>query len=223
MGEKTSFDLNALLARVGQEGMLVRCRKNDVIFSQGDAADSIFYIHRGQVKLTVLSPTGREAVLAIVTACTFFGEEACLTGPRQRTATATAITGASILRICRKAMLAELRRESTFSDVFTSCLLARIVRLEEDLIDQFFNSSEKRLARALLMLANLEREQAPEPAVIRVSQGTLAEMVGTTRPRVNFFLKKFRKLGLIEYDGGLKICGSLLTFFDHSPSTKSHK
>jgi CRP/FNR family cyclic AMP-dependent transcriptional regulator len=224
MGEiLTSFDLNALLERVGQEGILAKYRKDEVFFSQGDAADRIFYIQKGQIKLTVLSTTGKEAVLAILTAGTFFGEEACMTNQHERTATATAITGGSILRISRKAMLAELRRESTFSNAFTNCLLARIVRLEEDLVDQFFNSSEKRLARVLLTLANLELEQAPERVVIHVSQGTLAEMVGTTRPRVNFFLNKFKKLGLIEYDGGLKICSSLLTFFDHSHGSTNHR
>jgi CRP/FNR family cyclic AMP-dependent transcriptional regulator len=213
-GRDLPFDPQAFLATVGDGRTIAEYRKNQVVFSQGDAADAVFYVQRGKVKLTVVSKNGKEAVLAILGLNDFFGE-GCLTGEPVRLATATSLSECSIIRISKRAMVRVLHKEPAFSEVFTAYLLSRIMRVEEDLVDQLFNSSEKRLARVLLLLANFGKEQKPELVVPRISQETLAEMVGTTRPRVNFFLNKFRKLGFIEYNGRLKVHSSLLNVVLH--------
>ena len=174
----------------------------------------MFYIQKGRIKLTVLSSSGKEATIGILGDGDFFGE-GCLAGQPLRMGSATAITNCDILRIDKKAMMQALHREHKMSDMFVAYLLARNIRYEEDLVDQLFNSSEKRLARILLLLAHFGREGASESIVAEVSQTTLAEMVGTTRPRVNFFMNKFRKLGFIHYDGGLQVRGSLLNVILH--------
>jgi len=204
------FDTTAFLARIGQGRTIVEYRANQVVFSQGDPADAIFYVQKGKVKLTVVSKSGKEAVLAIVSANGFFGE-ACLTAQPVRMASAVAFTGSSIVRIAKNAMVRILKQDAAFSEAFTAFLLSRITRAEEDLVDQLFNSSEKRLARVLLLLANVGKEGRAEPVIPRISQETLAEMIGTTRPRVNFFLNKFRKLGFIKYNGRLEVHTSLPT------------
>jgi CRP/FNR family transcriptional regulator, cyclic AMP receptor protein len=215
MNSKTRFDPNTLLANIGEGGMSAEYCKDQVVFSQGDDADSVFYIQRGKVKLTVVSHNGKEAVLAILGSNSFLGE-GCLAGQPLRMATATALTDCSILCISKRAMIYVLHKEPAFSEVFTAYLLSRIIRVEEDLVDQLLNSSEKRLARVLLLLANFGQEQDTELVIPPISQETLAEMIGTTRPRVNFFLNKFRRLGFIEYDGGLKIHSSLLNVVLHN-------
>jgi CRP/FNR family transcriptional regulator, cyclic AMP receptor protein len=213
-GKETRFDPKAFFERVWEGRTIAEYRKNQVVFVQGDAADDIYYIQQGKVKLTVLSKTGKQAVIAILGASDFFGE-GCLTGQPFRISNATPLTACSIVRICKEAMIRILREELAFSEVFTAYLLSRIIRLEEDLVDQLFNSSEKRLARVLLLLANSGKEQNLQPIIPPISQEILAEMVGTTRPRVNFFLNKFRKLGFIEYNGGLKVHSSLLNIVLH--------
>ena len=209
-----AFDPKVFLATAGAGRAIVQYRKNNAVFSQGDPADAIFYIQRGKVKITVVSKNGKEAVLTILGINDFLGE-GCLTGQPVRLATATALSECSMIRISKKTMVRVLREEPTLSEVFTAHLLSRIIRVEEDLVDQLFNSSEKRLARVLLLLANFGKEQKSEPVIPRISQETLAEMVGTTRPRVNFFLNKFRKLGFIDYNGGLKVHNSLLSVILH--------
>ena len=183
--------------------------KKQTIFAQGDATDGVFYIQKGKIKLTVLSSSGKEATIGILGDGDFFGE-GCLAGQPLRIGSASAITNCDILRIDKKAMMQALHREHKLSDMFVAYLLARNIRYEEDLVDQLFNSSEKRLARILLLLAHFGKEGAPESIVAEVSQTTLAEMVGTTRPRVNFFMNKFKKLGFIYYNGGLQVRSSLL-------------
>jgi CRP/FNR family cyclic AMP-dependent transcriptional regulator len=208
------FDPKVFLGTGGTGRAIGHYRKNDVVFSQGDPADAIFYIQRGKVKVTVVSESGKEAVLTILGINDFFGE-GCLTGQPVRLATATSLSDCSLIRISKKAMVRVLREEPAFAEVFTAHLLSRIIRVEEDLVDQLFNSSEKRLARVLLLLANFGKEQKSESVIPPISQETLAEMVGTTRPRVNFFLNKFRKLGFIDYNGSLKVHNSLLTVVLH--------
>jgi CRP-like cAMP-binding protein len=212
--QELPFDTKAFLATIGQGRTISEYRANRVVFSQGDPADALFYLQRGKVKLTVASRSGKEAVLAIVGANGFVGE-GCLTGQSVRIASASTFTDCSIVRIAKKAMIRALNQEPAFSEVFTAYLLSRIVRVEEDLVDQLFNSSEKRLARVLLLLANFGKEGTPEPVIPPISQETLAEMIGTTRPRVNFFLNKFRKLGFINYNGGLEVHTSLLNVILH--------
>ena len=182
---------------------------NQVIFSQGDLADAAFYIRSGKVKLTVVSAQGKEAVVAILGPDEFFGES-CLNGQPLRMATATAIDDCEILRLEKRAMIRVLHDEPEFSDMFIAHLLHRAARVEADLVDQLFNSSEKRLARALLLLANFGKEGRPEPVIPKVSQETLADMIGTTRSRVSHFMNKFRKLGFISYNGSLEVHSSLL-------------
>jgi len=181
-----------------------------MIFAQGDSSDAVFYIQKGKVKLSVVSESGREATIGILNEGSFFGES-CLTGQPLRLCSATAVTDCSVMRIDKKSMMEVLHREHAFSDMFVAYLLTRNIRYEEDLVDQLFNSSEKRLARTLLLLARYGQPEASHRALPRVSQETLAEMVGTTRSRVNFFMNKFRKLGFIEYNGGLKVNNSLLS------------
>ena len=183
--------------------------KKQSIFAQGDPADTVFYLQTGKVKLTVVSNTGREATIGIVGEGDFFGEGS-LAGQALRMGSATALTDCAVLRIDKKAMMEALHREHELSDMFVAYLLARNIRYEEDLVDQLFNSSEKRLARILLLLAHFGKEGKPEGVIPKISQEVLAEMIGTTRSRVNFFMNRFRKLGFIHYNGGLQIHSSLL-------------
>jgi CRP/FNR family cyclic AMP-dependent transcriptional regulator len=198
-----SFDPKSFLAKVGEGRSIGKYRKKQVVFSQGDAADSVFYIQKGKVKLTVISEQGKEAVVAIQGPHEFCGE-GCLTGQPRRMATAAAMTECEIMRLEKGAIVRALHDEPAFSEMFVAHLLSRTIRVEEDLVDQLFNSSEKRLARALLLLANFGKEGRPEPVIANVSQETLAEMIGTTRSRVSFFMNKFRRLGFIDYNGTLE-------------------
>jgi CRP/FNR family cyclic AMP-dependent transcriptional regulator len=206
---KASFDPKIFLAKVGEGKTISKYRNDQVIFRQGDVADAVFYLQKGKVKLTVISAQGKEAVIAILGPGDFFGE-GCLNGHPLRIATTTAMEECVITRIEKAAMIATLHHEPDFSELFMSHLLHRNSRIEEDLVDQLFNSSEKRLARLLLLLANFGKPGKPEPIVGKISQETLAEMVGTTRSRVSFFMNKFRKLGFIEYNGQLEVHNSLL-------------
>jgi CRP-like cAMP-binding protein len=206
---KTSFDPKTFLAKVGEGKTISTYRKDQVVFSQGELADAVFYIQQGQVKLTVVSEQGKEAAVAILGPDQFFGE-GCLNGHPLRIATTRAIDECVITRLEKAAMVAALHDKPNFSELFMSYLLSRNSRIEEDLIDQLFNSSEKRLARLLLLLANFGKEGRPEPIVGTFSQETLAEMIGTTRSRVSFFMNKFRKLGFIEYNGKIEVHNSLL-------------
>jgi CRP-like cAMP-binding protein len=184
---------------------------NQIVFSQGELGESVFYIHDGRVKITVMSAQGKEAVFAILGPDEFCGE-GCLTDQPRRVATATAMTNCEIMRLEKGAIIRVLRDEPTFSEMFVSHLLARTIRVEEDLVDQLFNSSEKRLARALLLLANFGKESRTEPILANVSQETLAEMIGSTRTRVNYFMNKFRQLGFIDYKGSsIEVHNSLLS------------
>jgi CRP-like cAMP-binding protein len=184
-------------------------RKKQVIYTQGDPAEAVFYVEKGRIKLTVVSPRGKSAVVAMVGPGEFFAE-GCLAGQPRRTASASAMTDATLVRIDRRAMVAALRTPSALTELFLSHLLSRTVRMEEDLVDQLFNSTEKRLARLLLLLAHFGKEGKSEPVLPKISQETLAEMVGSTRSRVNGFMTKFRKLGFIEYNGGLSVHSSLM-------------
>jgi CRP-like cAMP-binding protein len=209
-----AFSAQAFLSKVGTGRTLADHRTKQIIFSQGDAADSIFYIHKGKVKLSVVSDRGKEAVIAILGAGDFFGE-GCLAGQIKRMSTATAISPASITRIDKAATIRVLHEEPDFTELFLQHMLSRSIRTEEDLVDQLFNSSEKRLARVLLLLANFGKEGKPETAIAKMSQQTLAEIVGTTRSRVSFFMNKFRKLGFVSYNGGLEVHSSLLNVVLH--------
>ena len=211
---KPVFDPVLFLAKVGEGRTIADYSRDQVVFSQGDRADSIFYVQRGKVKLTVVSNAGKEAVIAILDAGDFLGE-GCLAGQLVRMATATAMSASSIVRIEKPATIRVLHDEPAFSELFLAYLLSRNMRIEEDLVDQLFNSSEKRLARVLLMLANFGKEGKPEPVIAKISQETLAEMIGTTRSRVSFFMNKFRQLGFIEYNGKLHVHSSLLNIVLH--------
>jgi CRP/FNR family transcriptional regulator, cyclic AMP receptor protein len=204
------FDPLLFLASVGHGRTISKYAKGQKLFSQGDAADSIYYIQKGKVKVLVVSEHGKEAVVAILGADEFCGE-GCLTGQRFRIATAMAMTECDIMRIEKEAVTRVVHEEPAFSEMFVAHLLQRTMRVEEDLVDQLFNSSEKRLARALLILANFGKEGRPEPIIAKVSQETLAEMIGTTRSRVSFFMNKFRKLGFIDYNGTIEVHSSLLS------------
>ena len=206
---KRKFDPQAFLAKVGTGKTIQKYRKNRIIYAQGEEADRIFYIQSGKVKVTVVSEQGKEAVVSILDPAQFFGE-GCLNGQALRIGTARAMEECLITSITRKAMLAALRKEPIFSELFMTFLVTRSNRIEEDLIDQLFNSSEKRLARLLLLLANFGKNRKPTPIDASINQGTLAEMIGTTRPRVSYFLNKFRKLGLISYNGKIEVHRSLL-------------
>jgi CRP-like cAMP-binding protein len=211
---KPSFDLHTFLTKIGEGRTIVGYRKNQKIFSQGDPADAIFYVQNGKVKLTVVSKQGKEAVVGILGAKDFFGE-GCLAGQPVRMATAIAMSACEIARLEKQHTTRVLHDEPTFSELFVAHLLSRNIRLEEDLVDQLFNSSEKRLARVLLLLANFGKESKPEPVIANISQETLAEIIGTTRSRVSHFMNKFRKLGLISYNGGLQVHSSLLNIILH--------
>ena len=204
-----SFDPQVFLATVGAARTITQCPKDYKIFSQGDPAENVFYIQQGRVKLKVVSKQGKEAVIAILGAGEFLGES-CLIGQTVCLATATTMVPSSIHRIVKQEMLRVLHEERTFSDLFVPYLLSRNVRAQEDLVDQLFNSSEQRLARTLLLLANYGKEGTPETVVPKINQETLAGMVGTTRPRVSFFMNKFKKLGFIDYKDGLRVHRSLL-------------
>ena len=208
------FDSETFLSKVGHGKTILKIKKKQIIFSQGDAADAVFYIQNGKIKLTVVSKKGKEAVVAILGSADFFGE-GCLTMQHVRMATATALDDATIVRIEKTAMIRVLHDEPVFSELFMAYLLSRNIRIEEDLVDQLFNSSEKRLARILLLLACFGKESLTEPIIPKISQETLADMVGTTRSRISFFMNKFRKLGFIEYNGGLRIHNSLLDIVLH--------
>ncbi len=212
--EKSGSYQESLLIKLGVAGTVVSYRKGQTVFSQGDPARAVFYIQKGAAKLTVLSDRGKEAVIAILSAGNFFGE-GCLAGQRVRMATATAVGPSSMLRIEQKEMMRVLHAQHGFSDLFIRYVLSRNIRIEEDLVDQLFNSSEKRLARALLLIARYGKEGDPKTLIPKISQQTLAEMIGTTRPRVSFFMNKFRRLGFIEYNGGLEVHKSLLSIVLH--------
>jgi CRP/FNR family cyclic AMP-dependent transcriptional regulator len=203
------FDPGAFLAKAGEGKTLSRFHKGQIVYAQGDAAESIFYIDKGRIKAGVLSEQGKEAVIAILAAGQFFGEECLKTRPI-RVSTTTALEDCVITAVTKAAMLATLRSESNFARFFMTHLLARNNRIEQDLADQFFNSSEKRLARLLLQLANFAEDRGPQRLGIQISQATLAEMIGTTRSRVSHFMNKFRKLGLIDYNGEIEVHDSLL-------------
>jgi CRP-like cAMP-binding protein len=207
---KSAFDPKLFLAKIGEGKTILKCHKNQTIFSQGQSADAVFYIQQGKVKLTVISEHGKEAVIAVLGPGHFFGE-GCLNGHPLRLATTRAIDECVITRLEKATMIKTIHSEPEFSELFMTYLLSRNSRIEEDLIDQLFNSSEKRLARLLLLLANFGKEGKPEPIVGSFSQETLAEMIGTTRSRVSFFMNKFRKLGFIEYNGKLEVHNSLLS------------
>ena len=199
--QNPSFDPKSFLAKVGEGRSIGKYRKDQIVFSQGDPADAVFYIQEGKVKVAVVSDQGREAVIAILGPDHFFGE-GCLAGQPRRIATVSAMANGVFMRLEKASVVRVIHDEPAFSEMFIAHLLARTIRVEEDLIDQLFNSSEKRLARMLLLLANFGREGKPEPLIANVSQETLAEMIGTTRSRVSHFMNKFRKLGFIHYDGG---------------------
>jgi len=208
------IDPKTLLETVGAGGKYRVAPKNKIIYAQGDAADAVFYLQKGRVRLSVISQTGKEATLGILGEGSFFGEGS-LAGQIRRMGSATAMTDCEFLRVEKKTMMTALHREQTFSELFLEYLLLRNIRYEEDLVDQLFNSSEKRLARVLLMLARFGKEGSPEAVLPKVSQETLAEMIGTTRSRVNFFMNRFRKLGFIHYNGGLQVHSSLLNVVLH--------
>jgi CRP/FNR family transcriptional regulator, cyclic AMP receptor protein len=205
-----SFDPNLLLAKTGRGRSKLEYRSEEVVFSQGDAADSIFYILRGKIKIVVISKQAREAVIALLSEGDFFGE-GCLIAQPLRLATAVSMTDATVMRVEKTETLHLLHAEPDFAEAFTAHLVTRNSRVEADLVDHLFNSSEKRLARALLLLANFGKEGTPEPITAKISQAMLAEMIGTTRPRVSIFMNKFRKLGFIEYNGRLQVHSSLLS------------
>ncbi len=208
------FDVHAFLDSAGVSRRIVRFGRDAVVFAQGTPATSVFYIQDGGVKLSVLSATGKEAVVAMLGPGDFFGE-GCLAGQPLRMGAATAMVPTTVLRVHKREMIRTLHEQSAFSDRFISHMLVRNIRIEEDLVDQLFNSSEKRLARTLLLLARYGTEDAPLAVLPKLSQETLAEMIGTTRSRVNFFMNKFRKLGFIHYNGGLKVNSSLLSVVLH--------
>jgi CRP-like cAMP-binding protein len=207
---RTPFDPRSFLAKIGDGRTISKLGRNEVLFAQGDPADAVFYIQRGKVKLTVVSDRGKEAVVAILGVGEFCGE-GCLAGQPRRIATVTTMTECMVMRLQKASIVRTLRDEPAFSELFISHLLARTIRVEADLVDHLFNSSEKRLARLLLLLANFGKEGRHEPIIAKISQETLAEMIGTTRSRVSFFMNRFRRLGFVDYNGGdLEVNSSLL-------------
>jgi CRP/FNR family cyclic AMP-dependent transcriptional regulator len=212
----SKFDTKTFLSTVDGGKTIVAVPKKQTIFVQGDSSDAVFYIQKGKIKLTVVSKSGKVATIGILNGGDFFGE-GCLTGQPLRLSSATAMTDCSVMRMDKKSMMEVLHREHAFSDMFVAYLLTRNVRYEEDLVDQLFNSSEKRLARILLLLAHFGKEGVPETLIANISQETLAEMIGTTRSRVSFFMNRFRKLGFIDYRGGddLQVHSSLLNIVLH--------
>jgi CRP/FNR family transcriptional regulator, cyclic AMP receptor protein len=215
---KEPFDPQAFLANAGSGRAISKYAKHQVVFSQGDSSDAVFYIQKGKVKLTVVSAQGKEAVVAVLGSDSFLGQ-GCLVGQPRCIATATTMSECEIMRLGKPTILDVLRKEPAFSEMFVSHILARTIRVEEDLVDQLFNSSERRLARALLLLANFGKEGPPEPVIAKVSQETLAEMIGTTRSRVSFFMNKFRRLGYISYNSHFEVHSSLLNVILNDPSS----
>jgi CRP/FNR family transcriptional regulator, cyclic AMP receptor protein len=215
-----SFDPRSFLAKVGDGRRIAQYRKGRIVFSQGDPADAVFYILEGKVKVAVVSERGKEAVIAMLGAGDFLGE-GCLAGQPRRIATVATMTESVIMRLEKAAIIRVLHDEPAFSEMFIAHLLARTIRVEEDLIDQLFNSSEKRLARLLLLLAHFGKEGKPEPVIAKISQETLAEMIGTTCSRVNFFMNKFRKLGFIDYNGHIEVHSSLLNVILHDERSEN--
>ena len=216
--DEQPFDMHAFLAGAGKGRTVAEHPKSHQVFSQGERAEAIYYIQRGKIKLTVVSHEGKEAVVALLGAGDFFGE-GCLAGQTQRMATATTMSECSVLRLEKAGVIRLLHKQPAFSELLLHHLLSRNIRIEEDLVDQLFNSSEKRLARVLLLLANFGKEGKPELVIPKISQETLAEIVGTTRSRVSFFMNRFRKLGFIQYNsqhtGGLEVHSSLLNVILH--------
>jgi CRP/FNR family cyclic AMP-dependent transcriptional regulator len=213
--KRSEFDAKTFLSTIDGGRKIVSFPKKETIFAQGNSSDAVFYIQKGKVKLTVVSEAGKEVIIGILNEGDFIGES-CLTGQHLRLCSATALTDCSVMRIDKKSMIEVLRREHAFSDLFVAYLLARNIRYEEDLVDQLFNSSEKRLARILLLLAHFGKEGQPESVIPKISQETLAEMVGTTRSRVSFFMNRFRKLGFVDYDeSGFQVHSSLLNVVLH--------
>jgi CRP/FNR family transcriptional regulator, cyclic AMP receptor protein len=209
-----TFDQEIFLQRIGKRKSTREYKSKESIFKQGDVADAVFYVDVGDVKLTVLSKRGKKAVIAIFRQGDFFGE-GCLGAPSQRMSTATAVHVATITRVEKATIVRIIHHDPVFARLFIAHLITRVVRIEEDFVDQLFNSSEKRLARTLLQLARFGAPSKPHSAVLKVSQGTLAEMIGTTRSRVSFFMNRFRKLGLIDYNGSLQVHRELLKFLLH--------
>ena len=215
-----SFSPKSFLAHVGEGRSIGRYGKGQIVFSQGDPADAVFYVQKGKVKVTVVSAQGKEAVVAILGTNEFFGE-GCLAGQAQRMATVATMTESVVVRLDKAAIVRVIHQQPAFSEMFIAHLLSRTIRVEADLVDQLFNSSEKRLARLLLLLANFGKEDKPEPMIAKISQETLAGMIGTTRSRVSFFMNKFQKLGFISYNGGIEVHSSLLNIVLHdSPEIK---
>jgi CRP-like cAMP-binding protein len=212
--QKLPFDPKVFLAKVNGGRTITDFRKNQIVYAQGSPADSVFYIQKGKAKKTVVSDQGKEAVVALLATGDFFGE-GCLAGEMLRLATVSAMTECVIVRLAKENIIRVIHEEPAFAELFISHLLHRNRRVEEDLVDQLFNSSEKRLARTLLLLANFGREGEPEPILAKISQETLAEMIGTTRSRVSGFMNKFRKLGLIDYNGHIEVHRSLLNVVLH--------
>jgi CRP-like cAMP-binding protein len=208
--KKSGFDTTAFLAHAGVGRRIIQLAPKDAFFSQGDPADSIFYLEKGRAKVTVVSASGKEAAIALLAAGDFVGEEALAAMLGLRLATATAVTACTALKISRGEMIRVMHEEHSFSDLFLKFLLERSMRVQADLVDQLFNSSEKRLARILLLMAEFGKPGEPEQYIPKISQETLAEMIGTTRSRVSFFMNRFRKLGFIEYNGRIKVHKSLL-------------
>ena len=211
---RPSFNPKSFLAKVGEGRSIGAYRKDQTVFSQGDPADAVFYLQNGKAKVTVVSEHGKEAVVAILGTSEFFGE-GCLAGQARRIATVTTMTESVIVRLEKAAIIRVIHQEPAFSEMFIAHLLGRTIRVEADLVDQLFNSSEKRLARLLLLLAHFGKEDKPEPMIAKISQETLAEMIGTTRSRVSFFMNKFRKLGFIHYNGSIEVHSSLLNLVLH--------
>jgi CRP-like cAMP-binding protein len=213
--DRPSFNSTSFLAKVGEGRSIGNYRKGQVVFSQGNAGDAVFYVQKGKVKVTVVSEQGKEAVIAVLGADEFIGE-GCLAGQTLRISTVTSMTESVIARIEKAAIIRVIHQEPTFAEMFIAHLLGRSVRVEADLVDQLFNSSEKRLARMLLLLANFGKEAKPQPIIADISQETLAEMIGTTRSRVSHFMNKFRELGFIGYNGsGIEVHSSLLNALLH--------
>ncbi len=212
--QKRAFNLQAFLDSGGAARKIVEYRRGEVIFAQGDPCENVFYVRKGGVKLSVLSATGREAVVGMMRPGDFFGE-GCLAGQSVRMGSATAITASSVLQVDKARMVRLLHKQPALSDRFITHMLARNIRIEEDLVDQLFNSSEKRLARTLLLLPEYAKMDGPDKVLPRISQETLADMIGTTRARVNFFMNKFQRLGFIDYKDGLKVNDGLLTVVLH--------
>lgn len=209
------FDPELFLKETGLGRTIVELKKNQVLFAQGDPADAVFYIQKGTIKLTVLSPQGKEATLSLLDGGNFVGEQCVAAAERIRVASATALLRTTLMRIDKLEMIRVLHEEHAFSGMFVSHLLARNARIQEDLVDQLFNSSEKRLARTLLLLAHFGKDNDPETVIPKISQEVLAEMIGTTRSRVNFFMNRFRKLGFIDYNGVIQVHSSLLNVVLH--------